>query len=321
MKSFRQIFCFSALLCAGSHAAPATLSQIHASLQKIDPSIKPAHYDLARADLDADGKEDVLALLNGNSSAGSPNGSTLFILKGNGKGLTNLDSVKGVQAPVYLGTSVTNGYRNLIVTVREEGVTPRLASLSFDRENYSSNAGEANAALKDDEVIFPEPIPPFDQTAILQGISFRVTSPSLKAGNTITITPGGLVSDNKPVTVEIIGTVSRIETGDIDADGSPEIYIYTTDGDGTSLLAYSVNQRKSLSQIFLPALDGEDENAHGYRGHDEFAIVENSLARRFPVYPDEPGDMHPTGKTRQLQYQLQHGEAGWLLKVGKAAEF
>jgi len=71
----------------------------------------------------------------------------------------------------------------------------------------------------------------------------------------------------------------------------------------------------------LPALKDDDQNGLGYRGHDEFAVVENSLARRFPIFPVEPGDTKPTGKMRQLQYKLQQGEAGWLLKVEKTTEF
>ena len=92
-------------------------------------------------------------------------------------------------------------------------------------------------------------------------------------------------------------------------------------GEGTNLIAYSANQKKSLSQIFLPDLKEDEKNATGYRGHDEFAVVENSLARRFPIFPEEPGDTKPTGKMRQLQYKLHPGEAGWLLKVENSSEF
>ena len=121
--------------------------------------------------------------------------------------------------------------------------------------------------------------------------------------------------------MEIIGTVTRIETGDINVDGSPEIYIYARDGEGTNLIAYSANRKKSLSQIFLPDLTEDVKNAAGYRGHDEFAVVENSLARRFPIFPEDESETKPTGKMRQLQYKLHPGEAGWVLKVENSTEF
>jgi hypothetical protein len=322
MKAIHPVFYLSAIFCTGSQAMPPVLSLTQVALQKIDADIRPDHYEIARTNLDADGKEDVLALMNGKSSYYGSGGATLFVLKGTGKGFTSLGSVKVVNAPIYLRKSTTNGYRDLLVTVRGGGAAPGLASLTFDGGNYPPGAGEATATLQaDDEVLFAEPVPPFDQTAILQGITFKVTSPNLKSANTVTITPTGLEEDNRPVTLEIIGTVTRIETGDINVDGSPEIYIYARDGEGTNLLAYSANRKKSLSQIFLPDLKDDAKNSAGYRGHDEFAVVENSLARRFPVFPEDESATKPTGKMRQLRYKLHPGEAGWVLKVDQATEF
>jgi hypothetical protein len=322
MKALLPILLLSAIPCAVSPAAPPVISLTQVALQKIDADIKPDHYEIARADLDADGKEDVLALMNGKSSYCGSGGCTLFILKGNGKGFTSLGSVKVVNAPIYLSKSVTNGFRDLLVTVRGGGAITGLASLAFDGKSYPSGPGEATATLRDDDqILFPEPIPPFDQTAILQGITFKVTSPNLKTANTVTVTPAGLEEDNRPITLDIIGTITRIETGDINVDGSPEIYIYAQDGEGTNLIAYSANRKKSLSQIFLPDLKDDAKNAAGYRGHDEFAVVENSLARRFPIFPEDEGETKPTAKMRQLQYKLHQGEAGSVLKVNKATEF
>lgn len=322
MKTTRPILYLSAILCAVSQATPPVLSLAQVALQKIDADIRPDQYEIARADLDTDGKEDVLALMNGKSAYCGSGGATLFILKGTGNGFDSLGSVKVVNAPIYLRKSATNGFRDLLATVRGGGAAPGLASLSFDGKGYPVGAGEANATLKgDDEVLFAEPVPPLFQIAFLHGISFKVTSPNLKSANTVTITPAGLEEDNRPITLDIIGTITRIETGDINVDGSPEIYIYSQDGEGTNLLAYSANRKKSLSQIFLPDLKDDAQNAIGYRGHDEFAIVENSLSRRFPIFPEDEAKTQPTGKMRQLEYKLHPGEAGWVLKVEKSTEF
>ncbi len=322
MKISHPICYLTAILCGVSEATPPILSLTQVALQKIDADIRPDHYEIARADLDADGKEDVLALMNGKSSYCGSGGCTLFILKGTGKGFTSLGSVKVVNAPIHVRKSTTNGFCDLLVTVRGGGATPGLASLTFDGKSYPPGAGEANATLQaDDEVLFSEPVPPFDQTAILQGISFKVTSPNLKTANTVTVTPTGLEEDNRAITLELIGTITRIETGDINVDDSPEIYIYAQDGEGTNLIAYSANQKKSLSQIFLPDLKDDAKNSAGYRSHDEFAIVESSLARRFPIFPEDESETKPTGKMRQLRYKLHPGEAGWVLKVDLATEF
>jgi hypothetical protein len=56
-------------------------------------------------------------------------------------------------------------------------------------------------------------------------------------------------------------------------------------------------------------------------GHDEFAVVERTLARRFPVYRDGDTNARPTGGMRQLQYRLMPGEAGWRLTLDKVIEW
>lgn len=161
----------------------------------------------------------------------------------------------------------------------------------------------------------------FDQQAELHGITFHVTSPNAASGNTVTITPRGLSIDNTPVTVAAHGTVLRAEAGDINADASPEIYV-SIRGAGAgvpgSLIAFSTNSKKSMSQITLPELTAGQ--AKGYRGGDEYALVENTIARRFPIY-SEGADGKPTGKMRQLQYKLKKGEATWVLKVDQVIEF
>jgi hypothetical protein len=163
---------------------------------------------------------------------------------------------------------------------------------------------------------------PFDQTLKLQDISFHVTSPNGGAGNTLDIVPAGLAIDNSPVNHAIDGVITGAEVADLNADGSPEIYVYVR-GPGpdvrASLVAYSANNKKSLSEIYLPPLDGT-ANAKGYQGHDEMAVVETVLARRFPIYGagDPPT---PTGRTRQLQYKLKPGEAGWVLNLDRVVEY
>ncbi len=164
----------------------------------------------------------------------------------------------------------------------------------------------------------------FDKTLALHGIRFHVSSANQGSINTLKIVPAGLEIDNSPIEREIDGTVSNAEVGDINADGSPEIYVFATSaGSGSygSLIAYSANHRKSLSEIYLPPLVDDPENAKGYRGHDEFALVENVIVQRFPVYRETDTNANPTGGTRQRQLKLVPGEASWLLKVDRVVEY
>ncbi|RYD48159.1 MAG: hypothetical protein EOP83_26930 [Verrucomicrobiaceae bacterium] len=320
MKSRFLPFAAYAIATATSMAAPPVLSLTQAALQGLDPDIKPDHYEIARTDLDSDGSEDVLALMNGKSGYCGSGGCTLFVLKGKNGGFESLGSIKVVNRPIYVRKDSSKGMRDLLVTVRGGGATPGVAALKFDGESYPPSPGDAAAAVGEgDSVLFAENSVPYEKSLELQGITFKVSSPNSAPSNRVTIVPAGLEADNSTVTVETPGIVTGTEVGDINADGSPEIYVYTTDVEERgNLIAFSANKKKSLSQISFPELG---EHSQGYRGGDEYAVVEGVIARRFPLYPVDATKTEPTRKIRQIQYKLQAGEAGWLLKVDKVIEF
>lgn len=168
------------------------------------------------------------------------------------------------------------------------------------------------------------PAMPYDQSFEWQGVGFRVASANSGAINEVRITPRGLSIDNTPIVRSVEGQIVRAEVADINSDGSPEIYIYIASADASahgSLVAYSVNRRKSLSDIHLPSEPQALSRANGYRGHDEFAVVENTLVRRFPLYKDADADGAPTGGMRQFQYKLTKGEASWGLRLDKVVSY
>jgi len=164
----------------------------------------------------------------------------------------------------------------------------------------------------------------YDRTFELQGVTFRVTCSNASSMNQLSIVPSGLTVGNSPITQEVDGIVTGAEVADVNSDGSPEIYVYVQSaGSGSygTVVAYSANQKRSLSSIYLPLVSEDPKVSKGYMGHDAFAVVENRFVQRFPVY--KPGDTNasPTGGTRQLHYKLVPGEAGWVLKLDKVEEF
>jgi hypothetical protein len=170
----------------------------------------------------------------------------------------------------------------------------------------------------------PAPAAPFDRALDLQGIRFHVTSANGGSGNSLRIVPAGLAIDNSPIERTVEGRVTGAEVADLNADGSPEVYVYVASADSRargSLVAYSSNRRKSLSEIYLPPLAEDKAASRGYRGRDEYAVLEGVLGHRFPVYRDGDADDRPTGGMRQLQYKLVPGEAGWLLKKDRMVDF
>jgi hypothetical protein len=157
----------------------------------------------------------------------------------------------------------------------------------------------------------------FDKTLAWQGIGFRVSSPNDSSIGMLKIQPSGLAGANEAITREVDGRVVGAEVADLDANGSPELYVFVQSaGSGSygSLVALGVNGGKSLSEVFLPDLAEDPRLSEGYQGHDEFAVLGNALERRFPVY--RPGDTNaaPSGGTRRVQYRLEKGEAGWVLR-------
>lgn len=152
-------------------------------------------------------------------------------------------------------------------------------------------------------------------------ISFRVST----QGDSLMIQPSGLSVSNETLYHDITGyTVVNAEIGDLNIDSYPEVFVYlTSDGSGSygKLIGYSVNNGKSVSQVYLPEISENSEVNKGYMGHDEMAIVENTFCQRFPVYKEGDSNAGPTGGTRQIQYKLVDGESGRMLKIDKVVEF
>ncbi len=152
-------------------------------------------------------------------------------------------------------------------------------------------------------------------------ISFKVST----KGDSLMIQPSGLSVSNETLYHDITGyTVVNAEIGDLNIDSYPEVFVYlTSDGSGSygKLIGYSVNNGKSLSQVYLPEISENKEVNEGYMGHDEMAIVENTFCQRFTIYKEGDSNANPTGGMRQIQYKLVDGENGRILKIDKVLVF
>lgn len=164
----------------------------------------------------------------------------------------------------------------------------------------------------------------FERDVSLQGVSYHVSADMKRPENTVTIKPQGLKASNRPIKRVIFGTVTGVEVADLNTDGSPEVFVfYTSDGSGSygGLLGFSANNKKSMSEIFLPDLMDDKKASQGYMGHDEFTIVESRLGRRFPLYRSGDANNNPTGGTRVIFYKLMPGEAGWKLVPDETQDY
>lgn len=184
----------------------------------------------------------------------------------------------------------------------------------------NSKKEESNSEIKTDTVATTTEKPieqsSYSKELKLNGISFKIEA----TGNQLTITPSGLEIDNNPIVRQIEGVVSDAEIGDMSNDNFPELFIYTTIGDSekrAKVYGYSVNNGKSVSEFTIPNLEENKEAYSGYKGGDEFEIVENTFVRRFPIN----NDGGTKSKTKQIQYKLVNGEASKKLVVDKVLEF
>lgn len=191
-------------------------------------------------------------------------------------------------------------------------------------KNSSFNTTTENTIVKKDTVasipVIKSTKPAFTKKLSLNNISFEISL----IGKLLSIQPSGLTIDNTKVRKEIEGTVTNAEIGDLNTDGFPEVLVYiTSDGSGSygTVIGYSVNNGKSMSEIFMPNIVDNPKASKGYMGHDEFAIVENSFCQRFKTYNPQDTNSNPTGKTRQIQYKLKDGENSRAFVVNKIIEY
>jgi hypothetical protein len=162
----------------------------------------------------------------------------------------------------------------------------------------------------------------FSQKLESSGLNFTISSPNKVEGNTVTIKPHGLKNGDAPITQSVEGLVTMAEIADLNGDGSPELFVYTTSpGSGSygKAYAWASNGKKSLTEIFITP--PREKDLSGYMGHDEFAVIESSFAHRFPVYKKGDPNASPSGGWRQFQYKLKPGEAGWILWIKRVDSF
>jgi hypothetical protein len=147
--------------------------------------------------------------------------------------------------------------------------------------------------------------------------------------NNLSITPQGFEAGSREVALEIKGRVLGTETDDLNNDGFPDLvmWVYSSDPNnyGKVFGIYS-DQNKGIRPIIFPDIMDDQKLKIGYKGHDEFTLVEGNLMRRFPVYQnvDSAGTSIsvPSGMIRQIQYRVVPTEQeGFKFKVLRSFEF
>ena len=158
----------------------------------------------------------------------------------------------------------------------------------------------------------------------LKNIRFTISSTGEGSIQQLRIQPNGPDIENQEIKMEVIGQVVNAEIEDLNSDGYPEVLIFTVSaGSGSygDVIGFSVNAGKSLSRIHFPEITDNSEASKGYMGHDEFAIVESTLVRRYRTYENKDTNAKPTGIMRQIQYKLTKGENSSQFVIDKIDEY
>jgi hypothetical protein len=141
--------------------------------------------------------------------------------------------------------------------------------------------------------------------------------------NILNIRPVGFKSESREASIEIRARVAGAEIDDLNMDGFPDIVIFIEDGAGKkSIFPICSQDNERIAPIFFPDILNDMELSKGYRGKDEYKLVEGVLFRKFPVYPADTTIKEPTNKIRQLMYRVVKGERdSWKFKMFKQFDF
>ena len=152
----------------------------------------------------------------------------------------------------------------------------------------------------------------FQKSLQFKSMSFDITTKGNGSLRQLNIQPKGFEETNKNFELEIEGKATDAQVADLNADGFPELLIFTQSaGSGSygNVIAFSSNGAKSMSQVYFPPANENPKLNKGYMGHDTFLINESTLIQEFPIYKDGDPNSDPTGGIRRIQYKLVNGEA------------
>ena len=160
-----------------------------------------------------------------------------------------------------------------------------------------------------------------DTTASFAGLGFRVSCNNKSADeNYVTISPKGFGKDVRDMSFAIRGTLHKIIVDDLNEDGFPDLVLCIYNGPNGELgniTAIASEGSNSLVPATFPDIYTDQKSSEGYKGHDEFSVLVNTLLQSFPFY--KPGDTEtPTGGTKVIQYKMVKAEKGYTFKVARS---
>ena len=154
----------------------------------------------------------------------------------------------------------------------------------------------------------------YDSTMKIGKVGYRVTCMNRSAErNVVSVKPIGFKNESRDVSLELRGRVVSAEIDDLNQDSYPDMIIYVLEPSGkTTLFCISSKENESLQPIYFPDITNDMQLSKGYRGQDEYKLVEGILFRKFPIFDADTTIKIPTKKMRQIMYRVVTGDRGML---------
>ncbi len=147
-----------------------------------------------------------------------------------------------------------------------------------------------------------------DTTVKVGKVGYKVDCKNKKFDeNQLDVRPIGFDNEAKEQDFMLRGRVAKAEIDDLNSDGCPDLVLYVyTDSSATygTVYAFVSKQNKSFVGCILPdpVMDGKVNE--GYKGHDQFSLMEGYLLDKFPIYKSGDDKDKPSGGTRVILYQI-----------------
>ncbi len=158
-----------------------------------------------------------------------------------------------------------------------------------------------------------------DSTLKMGKVGYRVTCNNKSPEqNEIKIKPVGFDKDAKEMGFYIKGRLQKAEIDDLNNDGFPDLVLYIYGGvNGVfgTVYAFASEENKSIAPFALPDVMLDGKLKDGYKGHDEFTLLEGKLMQQFPIFKPEDAKDKATGGKRVVIYTVLPSNGGFQFKV------
>ena len=182
--------------------------------------------------------------------------------------------------------------------------------LANAQDSTARSASDQPAAAPTQMVMFPK----IDSTLKIGKAGYRVDCRNKSVTqNPLSVKPVGFESGVRDVSFTLKGRVASAQVDDLNRDGYPDLILFIySDSNASSGTVYSFisEANKEIIPCVLPDASMNPKISTGYKGHDQFTLMEGTVVQRYPIYNKDDNKDKPTGGNRVVLYQLAKGESG-----------